>query len=200
MIAFPSTPKEEIARIVARATGESEESWVRIFDLYQPVICTFARSLGAADDAEDVAQDVFAKLVEAFRSGTYTPERGRFRNYLATMVRNIVVNNWHKAKAHSAEYHVSIEASDEDILSSPSKTEEIIDAKWQLARRQTAEEHVLTKTALSQKSREIYRSYVKEGRPIAEVAAKFGVSRNSVSQVKTRVERMIAEYERPWED
>lgn len=55
---------------------------------------------------------------------------------------------------------------------------------------------MLTKTALSQKSRDIYRRYVVEERPIGEVAAEFGVPRNAVSQVKTRVERMIADYER----
>ena len=196
MITFPNTPKEEIARIAARATGESEESWVRIFDLYQPVICAFAEALGSTYEAEDVAQDVFAKLVEAFRSGSYTPERGRFRNYLVTMVRNIVINNWYKAKARAADRLVSIEASGEDIAASPSKTEAILDAKWRLARRRAAEEHVLTKTALSQKSRDIYKSYVKDGRPIGEVAKLFGITRNTVSQVKTRVERMIAEYER----
>lgn len=196
MITFPNTPKEEIARIAARATGESEECWVRIFDLYQPVICAFAEALGADDNAEDVAQDVFAKLVETFRSGSYTPERGRFRNYLAKMIRNIAINNWHKAQARAADRTVSIEASDEIVVATPSETEAILDTKWRLARQRAAEEHVLTKTALSQKSRDIYKSYVKDGRPIGEVAKLFGVTRNTVSQVKTRVERMIAEYER----
>ena len=38
-------------------------------------------------------------------------------------------------------------------------------------------------------------SVVKEERPIGDVAAAFGLSRNAVSQIKTRVERMIAAIE-----
>ena len=53
----------------------------------------------------------------------------------------------------------------------------------------------LAKTELSVQSKAVYRAYVIEGRPIGEVAAKFGISRNSVSQIKTRVERMIAAVE-----
>ena len=66
---------------------------------------------------------------------------------------------------------------------------------WRLARRQAAVEHVLTKTALSEKSKAIYRAYVLEERPIEEVAAAFGVPNNTVSQTKTRVARMIAAHE-----
>ena len=51
------------------------------------------------------------------------------------------------------------------------------------------------KTALAQKSKDVYRSYVIDERPIDEVAAAFGIPNNSVSQIKTRVERMIADYE-----
>ena len=82
----------------------------------------------------------------------------------------------------------------------PSETAAVIDAKWLQARRSAAVEHVLTKTALAQQSKDIYRSYVLEERPIGEVAKAFGVSNNSVSQIKTRVERMIADYESMFAD
>ena len=44
-------------------------------------------------------------------------------------------------------------------------------------------------------SKAVYRAYVIEERPIGEVAAAFGVSRNSVSQIKTRVERLVSAIE-----
>ena len=68
-------------------------------------------------------------------------------------------------------------------------------AKWRLARHAAAVEHALTKTALSAQSKAVYRAYVLEERPIGDVAAAFGLSRNAVSQIKTRVERMIAAIE-----
>ena len=59
---------------------------------------------------------------------------------------------------------------------------------------------MLTRTALAQKSKDIYRAYVLEEKPIGEVAKAFGVSRNAVSQVKTRVEAMIADFESMFRD
>ena len=76
MSAFPDTPKTLLSRMAAQVTGESEASWVRFFDLYQPVIRKFAEYVGAKAEAEDITQDVFVKLVEVFRKGAYKPDRG----------------------------------------------------------------------------------------------------------------------------
>ena len=80
MSAFPDTPVTMLARMAAQVTGESEAGWVRFFELYQPVIKKFAESAGAKQDSEDVAQDVFVKLVEVFRRDGYQPEKGSFRS------------------------------------------------------------------------------------------------------------------------
>ena len=63
------------------------------------------------------------------------------------------------------------------------------------ARHRAAEEHVLTKTRVSDLNKRLYRSYVIEERPIDEVAREFGVTRNQVSQTKTRIGRMVAAIE-----
>lgn len=100
------------------------------------------------------------------------------------------------AAARAASRHVSIDNDEHPVeLSAPSETASILDARWRLARHQAAVEHVLTKTALSEKSKAIYHAYVLEERPIEEVAAAFGVPNNTVSQTKTRVARMIAAQE-----
>ena len=196
MSAFPDTPVSLLARIAAERTGASEASWTRFFELYQPVIVKFAAFSGAGREAEDVAQDVFVKLVEVFRRSAYDPAHGTFRAYLAAMIRHEVVNRWHKAAARAANRHISINNDEHPVeLSAPSETAAILDARWRLARHQAAVEHVLTKTALSEKSKAIYRAYVLEERPIEEVAAAFGVPSNTVSQTKTRVARMIAAHE-----
>lgn len=160
------------------------------------MIVKFAAFSGAGREAEDIAQDVFVKLVEVFRRSAYDPAHGTFRAYLATMIRHEVVNRWHKAAVRAAGRHVSIDNDEHPVeLAAPSETAAILDARWLLARRQAAVEHVLTKTALSEKSKAIYRAHVLEERPIEEVSAAFGVPNNTVSQTKTRVARMIAAHE-----
>ena len=196
MSAFPDTPVSLLARLAAERTGQSPADWTRFFELYQPVIRKFAQFSGARCDDEDVAQDVFLKLVEVFRNSSYDLKRGSFRAYLATMIRREVVNRWHKAQARAADRHVSIDGKTHSVtLVSADDPAVMLDIKWRLARHEAAVEHVLTRTALAEKSKAIYRAYALEERPIAEVAAAFGVPNNSVSQIKTRVDRMIAEHE-----
>lgn len=196
MSVLPDTPATLMARMAASLTGESESSWVRFFTIYQPVIRRFADYAGAKGDSEDVAQDVLVKLVSILREGRYRPEKGRFRSYLAAITRREVINRWHKAQARAADRIVSLDDADSPVEAVvPSETEAVLDAKWRLARHDAALEHVLTKTALAAKTKEIYRAYAVEGRPIDEVASVFGVPRNAVSQAKTRVERMVADYE-----
>ena len=192
MSALPDTPVTLIARMAAQMTGEDEAGWVRFFDLYQPVIRHFAQAAGAKTDSEDIAQDVLVKLVEVFRRGAYKPEKGRFRAYLAAITRREVINRWQKALARAEGRQVPI---DDVQLAVPPEAAAMLDAKWRLAQHAAAVEHVLTRTALAQKSKDVYRAYVLEERPIGEVAKAFGIPRNSVSQIKTRVEAMIADFE-----
>ena len=196
MSAFPETPVSLLARLAATCTGESAAGWERFFGQYQPVIQKFAAFAGAGREAEDVTQDVFVKLVDVFRNGRYDPKRGSFRAYLARMIRNEVVNRWHRAQARAADRTLSF---DDDAfpfeVGVPSDTPARIDAKWRAACETAALEHVLTRTALSERSRAIYRAYVLEGGAIDAVARRFGVPNNAVSQVKTRVDRLIAAVE-----
>ena len=192
MSKIPDTPVTLIARMAAQITGEDEAVWVKFFDLYQPVIRHFAEYAGAKSDTDDVVQDVLVKLVDVFRSGAYRPERGHFRSFLATITRREVINRWQKAQARAAGMHVPI---DDVELAVPPEAAAMLDAKWRLAQHAAAVEHVLTRTALAQRSKDVYRAYVLEEKPIGEVAKAFGVSRNVVSQVKTRVDAMIADFE-----
>ena len=195
MSRIPDTPVTLIARMAAQVTGEDEATWVKFFELYQPVIRHFAEFAGARSDTDDVVQDVMVKLVDVFRSGAYRPEKGRFRAFLATITRREVINRWQKAQVRAADRHVSLNRTAAQEIAVPPEAAEILDAKWRLAQHAAAVEHVLTRTALAQRSKDVYRAYVLEERPIGEVAQAFGVSRNVVSQIKTRVDAMIADFE-----
>ena len=197
MGAFPDTPVTLLARIAVEATGQrtDEAAWVRLFNLYAPAIRRFAELQGTPSaESEDVTQEIFLRLVAILRGGRYRADAGRFRCYLATLVRNELVSRWRKVQARAA--CVPLDAvPDEAIATLPPEAAALLDAKWRLARHEAAVEHALTKTALSRQSREIYRAYALEGRSIDQVASAFGVSRNVVAQVKVRVNRMVASLE-----
>ena len=199
MATFPDTPVSLLVRLSSEKTGICDEAgWTRLFELYAPAIKMFAEERGIADESEDVVQDIFMRLVEILRGRRVSVggDAGKFRRYLATLVRNELVSRWRKRKVRGDGINLSLDDPSSGVEATvDSDAAAIVDAKWRLARRKAAVDWALAKTALSAQSKAVYRAYVIEGRDIADVAASFGISRNSVSQIKTRVERMAAAIE-----
>ena len=201
---FPLTSVTLIAKIRDLGPGRDSSEWVRFWDSYSLAIRQFAAFKGGEENADDIVMTVLGKLVEVLRSGQYTPEKGRFHSYLATMIVNEVHMLHRKNIARAGDRKVSLDAGAEgesestlaDTLAAPEESPESIDEDWRKAVLKSAVEHVLTKTALSARDRAVYRAYALEGRDIADVAKEFGLSRNSVSQIKTRIDRRIVAFGR----
>ncbi len=67
------------------------EAWERFVSLYTPLIYTWGRHVGLQQqDAADLVQEVFLKLVKVLPSFTYDPHRGGFRRWLRT----VTLNTW----------------------------------------------------------------------------------------------------------
>ena len=197
MSTFPETSLTLLKKIAVQVTGEREVAWVRFFGLYEPAIKRFAAYHDSALDPGDVAQDIFLKLVNVVQSGGYDSSKGSFRAFLATMIRRHLVSLYRQDQARGAGLHVSIEDVESAV---PADVAEQIDAKWRLARHQSAIEHVLTKTAISAQSRAVYRAYVEDEMPLDDVIAKFGVTKATVYKIKSRVEQMAAVIEEEFAD
>src|SRR4051812_23748652 len=97
------TPREEVAvsemsasptriTLIRRVQGSlSQPSWAELHAIYIPVILGWCSREGLqASDAQDVAQEVFRKLLEGIK--TYCPLRGRFRCWLWRVVNRAVVD------------------------------------------------------------------------------------------------------------
>ena len=202
MSSFPVTSVTLIQKIKTLSPGEDGAAWVRFWDTYSLAIRQFAALKGGEANADDIVMTVLGKLVDVLRSGQYTPEKGAFHSYLATMIVNEVHMQHRKDVVRKADQHLSLDApvgGDDgggdatlaDTLESSATPADAYEEDWRQAVLASAVEHVLTKTALSDRDRAVYRAYVQEGRPIAEVAAEFKLSHNSVSQIKTRIDRRI---------
>lgn len=205
---FPPTSVTLIAKIKSLAPGEDSAVWVRFWNSYSLAIRQFAAMKGGEENADDIVMVVLGKLVEVLRTGQYAPEKGKFHSYLATMIVNEVHMAHRKNLARAGDRKISLDTSVDgqtddgdgrtvaDTLQAAEVSPEEIDADWRKAVLQSAVEHVLTKTALSDRDRRVYRAYAQEGRDIADVAKAFGLSRNAVSQIKTRIDRRIVDFGR----
>ena len=60
----------------------------------------FVRHRGySSDDAQDLTQSFFARIIETGGLSGANPERGRFRSYLLGAMKNFLANEWHRAQA-----------------------------------------------------------------------------------------------------
>ncbi len=200
MSTFPLTSVTLIAKIKDYAAGDDSAAWVRFWDSYRDAIRQFAVMKGGEQNADDIVMTVLGKLVEVLRSGQYTPEKGRFHSYLATMIVNEVHMAHRKDVSRQMDKRVSIDASlgsgegghtVADTLAAPESSPDALDEDWRRAVLESARERVLMRTALSDRDRQVYRAYAVEGMDISEVAKKFSISRNYVSQIKTRIDKRI---------
>ena len=190
MSTFPPTSVSLIAKIKDLPPGEDGAAWARFWELYAPAMRAFAVFKGGTANADDIVMSVFGKLVDVLRSGQFDPSRGSFHSYLAAMIYNEVHMQHRKDEVRKSDAHVPLDETLVESLAAPSTGD--IEADWRRAVLQAATNHVLTKTALSERDREVYRFYVQERHTIEETAEKFRITRNLASQIKTRIEKRIA--------
>jgi RNA polymerase sigma-70 factor (ECF subfamily) len=60
----------------------------------------FVRYRGySSDDAQDLTQSFFVRIIETGGFASADPERGRFRSYLLGAMKHFLANEWHRARA-----------------------------------------------------------------------------------------------------
>ena len=190
MRTFPPTSVSLIAKIKDLPPGEDGAAWARFWELYAPAMRAFAVFKGGTANADDIVMSVFGKLVDVLRGGQFDPSKGSFHSYLAAMIYNEVHMQHRKDEVRKSDAHVPLDETLVESLAAPSTGD--VEADWQRAVLQAATDHVLTKTALSERDRDVYRFYVQERHTIEETAEKFRITRNLASQIKTRIEKRIA--------
>lgn len=195
---FPQTPATLLRKIAELRNGDDAAVWADFVERYTSAVREFLRlnrQAASEADLDDLVQDVFVRLVEILRAGKYDATKARFRTYLAQIMRNLLVDQWRQARGRE-------NAAGGDSLGSLSGADPGLqmDAAWRLAVHRAALRQVMSVSLLASQSKEIYRAYVLENGEIGEVARRFGVTRNQVSQVKTRVDKMIAAVEAAYAD
>jgi RNA polymerase sigma-70 factor (ECF subfamily) len=66
---------------------------------WRPVYHLFRRLGARADEAPDLTQEFFARLIDGPVLAAADPDRGRFRAYLRTAARNFLLHEWEKKSA-----------------------------------------------------------------------------------------------------
>lgn len=204
---FPDTPQNLLRKIAELAQGDDHAEWEAFVELYAEPLRGFVRMVNGAlgpEEVEDVVQDIFIRLVGVLRERRIDRTKAKFRSYLATMVRRLLIDRYREAQVRPQRAPMQgDDAADAAEANSVAQLDPglIIDAKWRLAVREAATRQVLTQTAVSRQSAEIYRAVEGMIPELAElsrreIARHFGVSTDVVKQVHSRISRAIAAVER----
>lgn len=98
-------------------TREAREAWSSLCEHYWYPVYAFVRRHGHSDaDARDLTQAFFAHTLEKNAFAHARRDRGRFRTFLLTLVRNFIVNERERetaGKRGGGQRHVSIESERE---------------------------------------------------------------------------------------
>ena len=130
------------------------------------------------------------KLVNILRSGAYDSAKGKFRTYLSTLVRRLLIDRYREAAARRRDRQVEIEVAEKIAVEDDPGA--WMDAKWRIACRMAAERRVMEESALAEQSREVWRLLSVEGLSVKDAARRLGIPSNTVSKAKRRIETRIA--------
>jgi RNA polymerase sigma-70 factor (ECF subfamily) len=153
-----------------------------------------SRGLGL-DNAREVVQDIFVKLVRSLPTFELDHTRGRFRTWLWQVARNAVA-------AWAGKQHIQSKAEDgwRQRQDASGAGGEGPDAEWLAALRQRVLTVVLerVRSQAQAKTWACFEQHVLRGRPSAEVAAELGLTANAVyvnaSRVLDKVRTQCADY------
>jgi RNA polymerase sigma-70 factor, ECF subfamily len=85
------------AMLVRRCISGDAAAWEEIVQRYHRRIYNMCyRFAGSADDAQDLAQEVFIKMYRTLSS--YDAERGALMTWMTTLTRNLLVDHFRKTK------------------------------------------------------------------------------------------------------
>src|SRR5260370_1534144 len=86
-------PTTRLSLLLRIRDAKDSQAWTQFVDLYAPLVYGFARKHGLQDaDAADLTQDVLRVVANTIRGLDYDRQRGSFRGWLFTVVRNKLRN------------------------------------------------------------------------------------------------------------
>lgn len=190
-----TTSESLIAEITSRYDSPR---WNEFAKLYEPVLRRYVE-LSKADfaeipefDRDDIVQDAFLAVRKAMASFHYVKAKGKFRSYLATIVRNKVIayQNARRKLERPMGYTDNVESGEigKVLAGGGAEEQELMLRIWTLAL-----SNVFNKKSFSPNSKAVFRRIAIDMVPVADVAAEFRIKPNAVYQIKNRVMKAVAD-------
>ena len=167
---------------------DDEKSWAEFVEIYTPLLFAYCRKREIKpQEITDIVQEVFRSVSLAMGRFQYDPNKGHFRAWLFTVLRNTIVTYFHKANrapitSRETQLINRLESDEQEEATDWDHDYRLRLLNWAMKKIQPEFSErawtIFTETALREKSPD-------------EVAKKFGMKNNTVTVTKYRVTQRL---------
>ena len=174
------------------AQDSQHARWSEFVARYRPMMEAFLRERFPTIDADDVIQETLVALCAALPSYHYVPdEKGHFHNYLTGILRNKALRHLHREKRQTEiadAVGVRVPSDRDGRAGGPMTADASTDeSSWREAILEIALQQLLGNESIRQQTRQVFLRVAVNGEKPEEVAAAFGMNRNAVDQIRSRM-------------
>ncbi len=208
---FATTRWSIVVSAGQQASPDSQRALESLCEVYwYPLYIYVRRRVADTNEAQDLTQAFFAKLLEKNYVGSASPDRGRFRAFLLTALKHYLSKQWEKGRAQKrGGGHVPVsfdfQAADSSLTIEPASgltPEQLYDQQWAIALLGQIMQRLRTEFEESARTDQFeeLKGFVigdHSGKTYAEAAAKLNMTevaaRKAASRMRKRYRELLRE-------
>ena len=194
---MPNTSATDASLLRRLSEDGDDASWRQFHETYGRLLHAVARRAGLSEaEAQDVAQETIIDVSRQMPGFRYDHARGRFKNWLLTIVRRRIAN--HARRQHYQRGGERLPRS-QRLGTALAATTPMPDAEFERAWAEEWERHILdaaparVKTRVKPLQYQAFQLHVLKEVPVAEVCERLGVRMREVYWAKDRVQQLLRE-------
>jgi RNA polymerase sigma factor (sigma-70 family) len=172
------------------AQDSQHARWSEFVARYRPMMEAYMRNCFPTVDVDDAVQEALIALIKVFPVYKYSPEEtGAFHNYLTGILRRRalrVIESESRRLNKEQKYHEI-----EELTASDGNEDD-----WSLWRESVLEialQQLLADESINDRTKQVFVRVAVNGEKPETVAQSFGITRNSVDQMKARMKDRLRE-------
>ena len=171
-----------------------QDAWELFTQTYQGYISAVLLKVGIlAKDVGDIRQDILLKLWQELPKLDFQPNKGKFRTWLYTVVKNKAYTFMSKRGAEKKRVELYF-SQNENGVEGREALNHLMDHEWKSYVTNLAFSRI--EGAFQEQSIEIFRKSMK-GASVHDLSEQYGLKNNTIHRIKSRVkERLILEVNR----
>ena len=185
---MPAIPKTSVSLLEALSGDASSVRWTEFYNKYEGPMRAFLQAHFPTVEADDVIQETLIALVKCLPNYRYVPdEHGYFHNYLMGIVKHKALD---AIRRQAVDSKIKEELGEEELeriknFKDPRDKDE--ESAWMNSTNEAALEQLLADDSITPTTRQVFRHVALMHEEPVDVARQFGITRNNVDQIKSRL-------------